>query len=72
MFARWHAYMDKAETLATDEEHKKLVQIARLPITLTEGNWQKDPEKRKAMFQEYFDTAVSLGVSQAIGEGTLH
>jgi hypothetical protein len=37
MIARWYAYMDEAESLATDAERKRLVRIARLPIQHTEA-----------------------------------
>ena len=68
MFARWYAHMDKAESLAVDEEHKKLVRIARLPIAFTEAHCQKDAAKRKAMLQSYLDTAKPLGAAVLVAE----
>jgi hypothetical protein len=69
-FARWHAYMDRAEALAADAELKKLVQIARLPIMFTEAFCEKDPQRRKQMQQAYWDTGRSLGALTHMSEGT--
>lgn len=68
MFARWYVTMDKAESLAEDDEHKKLVRISRLPIQFTEASIVEDPAKRKVMFQAYLDNARSLGAAQIIRE----
>ncbi|MEE3372701.1 MAG: DUF4838 domain-containing protein [Planctomycetota bacterium] len=68
MFARWYAYMDEAESLAVDKEHKRLVRIARLPIAFTEAHCQKDTAKRKAMLQSYLHTARPLGAAVLVGE----
>ena len=65
MIARWYAYMDRAESLAADEEHKKLVRIARLPTQFTEVNIEQDPAQRQVLLQSYFDTARDLGVPTA-------
>jgi len=69
IFARWHAFMDRAEALVADEEHRKLVQIARLPILFTEAYCQKDPQRRHEMQQAYLDTGFSLGALTLIAEG---
>jgi Domain of unknown function (DUF4838) len=68
MFARWHATMDKAETLAEDDDHRKLIRISRLPIQFTEASIVEDQAKRKVMFQAYLDNARSLGAAQIIFE----
>ena len=72
MFARWYAIMDKAESLAEDDEHKRLIRISRLPIQFTEASITEDPAKRKVMFQAYLDNARSLGAAQHINEGKNH
>jgi len=68
MIARWYAYMDKAESLAEDEEHKKLVCIARLPVQFTEANIEQDPARRQVLLQAYLDTARELGTAGLAGE----
>ena len=68
IFARWNATLDKAESLAEDEPHKKLVRISRLPIQFTEASIVEDQAKRKVMFQAYLDNARSLGAAQIIRE----
>ena len=70
LYARWYGYMDKAESLAVDEEHKKLVRIARLPIEFTQGYHEKDAAKRKALLQAFLDKAKSLGAASLIGENS--
>ncbi len=69
MFARWYATIDKAESLAEDEEHKRLVRIARLPVQFTQGCNMKDPDERRAALQSYLDNARQLGASGMIGIG---
>jgi len=64
MFARWYAYIDKAESLVTDEEHLRMVRIARLPIMYTEAIVQSN----KAGLQTYLDTARSLGAATLMHE----
>lgn len=68
MIARWYGYMDKAESLAEDEEHKKLVRIARLPVQFTEANIEQDPTQRQLLLQAYLDTARDLGAANTVGE----
>ena len=68
-FARWYALIDKAESLAADEEYRKRVRIARLPIEFAEGSIEADPARRKALLQTYYDHARELGASHLIGEG---
>ncbi len=69
MIARWYAYMDEAESLAEDEEHKKLVRIARLPVQFTEANIEPDPAQRQILLQSYLDAARALGAAHQIGLG---
>ena len=69
MFARWYATIDKAESLAEDEQHKRLVRIARLPVQFTQGCNMKDPDERRAALQSYLDNARQLGASGMIGIG---
>ena len=61
MLKRWYGYFDRAESLATDEAHKKLVRIARLPVQFTEGNVAGDPEQRKVLLQRFLDEGRALG-----------
>ena len=58
----------RAEALAADEEHKKLVRIARLPIQFTQAYHVKDPAKRKKQLQAFLDNAKSLGAATLLGE----
>ena len=67
-FDRWYAYMDEAEALAEDDEHKRLVRIARLPIELTQAVIIEDETERKAALQAYLDNARDLGAAQIINE----
>jgi len=69
MIARWYAYMDNAESLAKDDEHKKLVRIARLAVQFTEANIEQDPTERQVLLQAYLDTARELGAAYFVGEG---
>ena len=69
MFARWHAYMDKAESLATEKEHLRMVRIARLPIMFTEAMLNSNPQQQKVGLQKYFDVARSLGAANLMNEG---
>ena len=68
LYARWYAYMDKAESLAADAEHKRLIRIARLPIQFTQGYYEQNTEKRKVLLQAFLDKARALGAASLIGE----
>jgi len=63
IIARWYAYMDKAESLAEDEEHKELVRIARLPIQFTEAEIEPDQTKRRGLMQTWLDDSRALGAN---------
>ena len=69
MITRWYAYFDRAESLAVDEEHKKLVRIARLPVQFTAGNLEQDPEQRKVLLQRMLDDGRALGAANIYSEG---
>ena len=69
MIARWYGHFERAESLAADEEHKKLVRIARLPVQFTEGNLAKDPARRKALLQRMLDDGRALGAATTYSEG---
>ena len=68
MYSRWYEYMKKAESLADDDKHRKLVRIARLPIQFTEAFYQKDPAKRKSLLQAFLNNARGLGAASIISE----
>ena len=68
LYARWYGYMDEAESLAADEERKRLVRIARLPIQFTQGYYEQDAQKRTAILQAFLDKARALGAASLIGE----
>ena len=67
-FARWYAYMDEAETLAEDDEHKRLVRIVCLRIQLTQAVIIENQRERKIALQAYVGNARELGVAQIISE----
>jgi len=72
MFARWYAYMEKAESLAENDEMKKLVLIARLPIQFTEANSTKDPQQRQDRLDAYLRSAQQLIGNVVMAEGVDH
>jgi hypothetical protein len=63
MIARWYAFMDEAESLATDAEGKRLIRIARLPIQRTESLIGKDETKRRELMQAWLDDSRALGAN---------
>ena len=69
MIARWYAYLDQAEAATEDEEQRKLVRIARLPIQFTAAHITTDPEERQTRLQAYLDQARALGAAELLNEG---
>jgi len=72
MISRWYAYMDKAESLAGNDEMKKLVRISRLPIQFTEANITKDPHQRQGRLEAYLRSAQQLVGNVVMTEGMDH
>ena len=60
--------MDEAETLAEDDEHKRLIRIVRLRIQLTQAVIIENQRERKIALQAYVGNARELGVAQVISE----
>ena len=67
--ARWYGHVDRAERAAVDDDHKKLVRIARLPIQRTEALIVEDKTKRRELMQAWLDACRKLGAYEKVGEG---
>ncbi|MEE3371541.1 MAG: hypothetical protein VX346_19570 [Planctomycetota bacterium] len=54
--------------LGADNEHKRLIRIARLPIQFRQAFYEQDAEKRQALLQMFLDNSGALSAESLIGE----